>query len=99
MLIIKAKERIKTGKNYNRILRNNNKIPAIIYHSSLLNNILIETYHDKIINLHKKKIFYENIIILIKKKQYIVKLKEIQYHHFKNQIIHIDFLMVKKKYL
>ncbi|UDG80315.1 50S ribosomal protein L25 [Candidatus Annandia pinicola] len=95
MLIIEAKKRNKTGKNYNRILRNNNKIPAIIYGSFLPNNILIEIYHNKIINLHKKKIFYENIIILIKKKKYLVKLKEIQYHHFKNQIIHIDFLIIK----
>ncbi|AZP36332.1 50S ribosomal protein L25 [Candidatus Annandia adelgestsuga] len=96
MLKIKAKKRVKFGKSINKILRFNNKIPAIIYGGNTSKkNIPIEISHDKIIHLYEKKIFYKNILILIDKKKKIVKIKDIQYHPFKNQIIHIDFLIIK----
>ncbi len=92
-LKIKAKYRYKTGSNYNKKIRNKNKIPSIIYGKNK-KNILIKINHNKIYNKiikYKKK---KNIIfeIILKNKKILSKIKCIQKHPYKNKILHIDFI-------
>ncbi|CAL4319669.1 50S ribosomal protein L25 [Buchnera aphidicola] len=90
MLTIHAVERKKIGKSASRLLRTNNKFPAIVYGKK--KPILHIQIDDKIIiNLKFNK---KEVELIVSEKKYIVIIKEIHYHAFKPKITHIDFIYV-----
>ncbi|CAL4319162.1 50S ribosomal protein L25 [Buchnera aphidicola] len=93
MLVIYGEERVKLGKSASRKLRKcDNKIPSVIY--GLNKPILyISLDHHAIFNIQLNKRFYVNNIILnVSHREYVVCVKSVQKHPFKNKLIHIDFL-------
>lgn len=81
------------GKSKNRKMRKKNELPGILY-GGYKKEILIKLNHDHIINQLSKKDFFKNLILNINEKKIKVKIKEIQKHHFKLKIIHIDFIRI-----
>lgn len=94
--IINAEERKIFGKSNSKHLKNNHKIPAVIYGSSEKNlHIILNAYEiDKI---SKKRSFISTPIkiTLDNKTTQTVIPHQIQYHNIKNSITHIDFLFLK----
>ncbi|WP_343188304.1 50S ribosomal protein L25 [Buchnera aphidicola (Ceratoglyphina bambusae)] len=86
------------GTNNINKLKNQNKCPAILY--SIENkSVPIELDEKEIFKLKfMKNIYLKKIFIILNKKKYLVKIKEIQRHVFKNNILHIDFLFIKQIY-
>lgn len=93
MLIINAEIRKKKGKSKNRKMRKKNELPGILYGNNK-KEILIKLNHNQIINKLSKKDFFKNLILNINQEKIKVKIKEIQKHHFKLKIIHIDFIRI-----
>lgn len=95
ILILNATMRKKKGKSESRRSRFNNKFPSIIYGKNF-SSLSIELDQDKIFQLQKKPNFYSNTMsININFKNYFVKVKEVQWHPFKQKLMHIDFLIKK----
>ncbi len=97
-ILLKVKNKKKTGSKYNRKIRKKNIISAIIY-GKKKQNIMFLLKHDytySILEKNKKKIDIKNITFILesKKKTIKSKIKEIQKHPFKNKILHIDFLYI-----
>lgn len=93
MLTIKSELRhvIKTAAV--RRLRKQKKCPAIIY-----KDLTIALSYDDLKNPNFLKHFYQNntIKLLINNNTtMIVKIQNIQYHPFKSDIIHIDFMQIQ----
>ncbi|QJC30261.1 50S ribosomal protein L25 [Enterobacteriaceae endosymbiont of Neohaemonia nigricornis] len=100
MNTIKIFQRLQIGKKFNKILRINNKIPAIIYGKNII-PIPIFIYNKDILNINITSFNddQKKIIKLINYKNKIIKTQilNIQYHPYKNRIIyHIDFLYIKE---
>ncbi|QCI26662.1 50S ribosomal protein L25 [Buchnera aphidicola (Thelaxes californica)] len=94
MLVIFAEKRIKIGKSSSRFLRNQNKIPAIIYgkkiipvYISINQNIFSKVENTLHFDKNNINLNIDNII------NYVVKIKEVQRHPFKKKLLHIDFLL------
>lgn len=90
MITIQSDFRLDIKTSATRRLRKQKKCPAIIYnHTTIaLNN------HD-LQNPNILKHFYKNNIIKLimnDNTSIIVKIHDIHYHHFKSEIIHIDFI-------
>ncbi|BBA84714.1 50S ribosomal protein L25 [endosymbiont of Euscepes postfasciatus] len=84
---------IKEEKN-NNLLRKLGFIPAVIYKKNF-KNILIKIKENNLYFIINSKIelFNNNFIIKIYENNLLeVYIKKIQYHPFKNKIIHIDFI-------
>ncbi|WP_343190036.1 50S ribosomal protein L25 [Buchnera aphidicola] len=95
-IFIKAYFRNKLGTKNSRRLRKEEKCPCILYS---LNNKEIPIYlkYDEIFKLKNiKNVYNKKIIIIFDKINYLVKINEIQRHIFKNNILHIDFFLIKK---
>ncbi len=90
---LKIEYRKKTGSNYNKKIRNKNKIPAIIYGKNK-KNILIKINHNDIYNKIIKNQYNKKIIFYLKLNNLKIKskIKNIQKHPCKNKILHIDFI-------
>jgi len=88
-------KRIKLGKHNNKNLRNNGKIPAIVYN----NNLSIPVYFDKInLNIILKLIDsgFDLINCKLDEEQFFVFIKDVYRHPSKSHILHIDFQRVEK---
>lgn len=93
-LTINAKFRKESGKNQIKILRRNNRIPAIVY-GKQKKSLLISVDHNEISNNKKEINICKNITLKIDDTQKIkVKIQELQRHPFKSKLIHIDFLRI-----
>ncbi len=94
-IILLIKKRKKIGTNYCKKIRKNNFIPANIIFK-LKKNKIIKLKHKDVINKIQKLKNIKNIKIYLKlkKKKIKTKIKEIQMHPYKNQIIHIDFIKI-----
>ncbi|QJC31100.1 50S ribosomal protein L25 [Enterobacteriaceae endosymbiont of Macroplea mutica] len=97
MNTIKIFTRAHIGKKHNKILRINNKFPAIIYGNNI-SNICIYIYNKDILNIKlidfmfsKNKCIY---LIGYNNNTITAKILNIQYHPYKNKIYHIDFLYI-----
>ncbi|WP_367670724.1 50S ribosomal protein L25 [Sodalis-like secondary symbiont of Drepanosiphum platanoidis] len=94
MIIINAKIRKDIGKSSNKRLRLLNQIPAIIYGKNI-KPLKIKFCYNIISNNKYKNDFYKNFFIIkINKKEIKVKIHSIQYHPFKDKIIHFDFIYI-----
>lgn len=94
-IIIEAEKREVTGKKV-KVLRNEGKIPAVIYGREIdTTPILLEKRET----LHTLNQISGSTILTIRleNKEHAALLREIQRDYLKNEIIHIDFLAVSLK--
>ncbi|BGI51339.1 MAG: hypothetical protein BucCj_0950 [Buchnera aphidicola (Ceratovacuna japonica)] len=94
-IVIKAFYRNDIGTRNSKRLRKNKKCPCILY-SVKKKSIPIYLKIDQILKLKFiKDIYKKNIVIYLNKINYLVKILEVQRHVFKNEILHIDFFLLK----
>ncbi|WP_261978540.1 50S ribosomal protein L25 [Buchnera aphidicola] len=92
---INAIYREKKGTNNSRKIRLKNKFPSVIYGNQPRISVLIVLDHDAIFHLQKNKDFYSKTIkIKIKLDTYFVRIKNVQWHPFKQKLLHIDFINI-----
>ncbi|QJC29812.1 50S ribosomal protein L25 [Enterobacteriaceae endosymbiont of Plateumaris sericea] len=92
---IKVFKRKTTGKKSNKLLRMNDRIPAIIY-GNKKKEIPVFIENKDLLNINNDLLNnkYKIIHLINEKNEFIrVKISDIQYHPFKlTKIYHIDFL-------
>ncbi|AEH39681.1 50S ribosomal protein L25 [Buchnera aphidicola (Cinara tujafilina)] len=98
MITLNAIQRYNCGTGYSRRLRKiYHQLPGIIYGVNLIKKpLLISLIHDKVFYLQEKNEFYsEDLLLIVNKNKFFVRVKEIQRHAFKLNILHIDFISIK----
>jgi len=89
-----AFERSLQGTGASRRLRNAGKTPAIVYGAGSEPQ-LIELDHNALFHALKKETFHASILDLeIAGKSQQVLLRDVQYHPFKQLVLHVDFQRV-----
>src|SRR3954469_19151069 len=92
-----AFERTKQGTGASRRLRNSGKAPGIVYGGEGQPQ-LIELDHNALWHALKKETFHSTILDMeLGGKDAKVLLRDVQYHPFKPQVVHIDFQRVDAK--
>jgi large subunit ribosomal protein L25 len=92
-----AFERSLQGTGASRRLRNAGKTPAIVYGAGSEPR-LIELDHNALFHALKKETFHASILDLeIAGKAEQVLLRDVQYHPFKQLVLHVDFQRVDAK--
>jgi large subunit ribosomal protein L25 len=92
-----AFERAKQGTGASRRLRNTGKTPGIVYGGEGQPQ-LIELDHNALWYALKKEAFHSTILDMeLSGKSGKVLLRDVQYHPYKPQIVHIDFQRVDAK--
>ncbi|WP_343154872.1 50S ribosomal protein L25 [Buchnera aphidicola (Pseudoregma panicola)] len=93
--VIKAYYRNDLGTKNSKRLRKYKKYPCILY-SVKNKSIPIYLKLSQMLKLKfMENIYKKNIIISLNKVNYLVKILEIQRHVFKNEILHLDFFLLK----
>jgi len=89
-----AFERAKQGTGASRRLRNVGKTPGIVYGGEG-QPLLIELDHNALWHALKKEAFHSSILEMdLGGKTGKVLLRDVQYHPFRQQIVHVDFQRV-----
>lgn len=89
-----AFERAKQGTGASRRLRNVGKTPGIVYGGEGQPQ-LIELDHNALWHALKKEVFHSSILEMdLAGKTAKVLLRDVQYHPFKQQVVHVDFQRV-----
>ena len=89
-----AFERSKQGTGASRRLRNTGKAPGIVYGGEGQPQ-LIELDHNALWHALKKEVFHSSILEMdLGGKTSKVLLRDVQYHPFRQQVLHIDFQRV-----
>jgi large subunit ribosomal protein L25 len=89
-----AFERAKQGTGASRRLRNTGKTPGIVYGGEGQPQ-LIELDHNALWHALKKEVFHSSILEMeLAGNSAKVLLRDVQYHPYKQQIVHIDFQRV-----
>jgi large subunit ribosomal protein L25 len=92
-----AFERAKQGTGASRRLRNTGKTPGIVYGGDGQPQ-LVELDHNALWHALKKEAFHSTILDMdLNGKEGKVLLRDVQYHPFKPQVVHIDFQRVDAK--
>ncbi len=92
-----AYERAKQGTGASRRLRNTGKTPGIVYGGEGQPQ-LIELDHNALWHALKKETFHSTILDMeLAGKDAKVLLRDVQYHPYKQQVVHIDFQRVDAK--
>ncbi|KNH10228.1 LSU ribosomal protein L25p [Candidatus Burkholderia brachyanthoides] len=92
-----AFERSKQGTGTSRRLRNSGKTPGIVYGVGA-DVQLVELNHNALWHALKKEVFHSSIFDLeIDGKSQQVLLRDVQYHPFKQMVLHVDFQRVDAK--
>jgi large subunit ribosomal protein L25 len=92
-----AFERSKQGTGASRRLRNSGKTPGIVYGAGS-DVQLVELDHNALWHALKKEVFHSSILDLeIAGKSTQVLLRDVQYHPFKQLVLHVDFQRVDAK--
>jgi len=93
---LKAEVREDLGKGASRRLRrDHNKVPAVIYGGNQKPTAIVLD-HNKVLQAIEHEAFYSHILDLdvAGKKQKVV-LKDLQRHHYRRAVMHMDFQRVK----
>jgi len=95
--VINATARSDQGKGASRRLRHANKVPGIVYGASFEPaSITIE--HNELMHMLEHESFYTSILDLdIDGKKEQVVLRDLQRHHFKPRIMHLDLQRISAK--
>ncbi|RZF25921.1 50S ribosomal protein L25/general stress protein Ctc [Paraburkholderia sp. UYCP14C] len=89
-----AFERSLQGTGASRRLRNSGKTPGIVYGASA-DTQLIELDHNALWHALKKEVFHSSILDLeVAGKSQQVLLRDVQYHPFRQLVLHVDFQRV-----
>ena len=92
-----AFERNKQGTGASRRLRNTGRAPGIVFGGSAA-PVTIELDHNALWHALKKEAFHASILDMeLGGKVEKVLLRDVQYHPFKQQVLHIDFQRVDDK--
>ncbi|MDT0137435.1 50S ribosomal protein L25/general stress protein Ctc [Acidovorax sp. PRC11] len=92
-----AFERAKQGTGASRRLRNSGKTPGIVYGGSAEPQ-LIELDHNALWHALKKEAFHSSVLDMeVAGQTSKVLLRDVQYHPFKQLVLHIDFQRVDEK--
>jgi large subunit ribosomal protein L25 len=92
-----AFERNKQGTGASRRLRNTGRAPGIVFGGSAT-PVTIELDHNALWHALKKEAFHASILDMeLAGKVEKVLLRDVQYHPFKQQVLHIDFQRVDEK--
>ena len=92
-----AFERAKQGTGASRRLRNSGKTPGIVY-GGAAEPQLIEIDHNALWHALKKEAFHSSVLDMeLNGKTSKVLLRDVQYHPFKQLVLHIDFQRVDEK--
>ncbi|CAB3664328.1 50S ribosomal protein L25/general stress protein Ctc [Paraburkholderia rhynchosiae] len=89
-----AFERSLQGTGASRRLRNSGKTPGIVYGAGAETQ-LVELDHNALWHALKKEVFHSSILDLeIGDKSQQVLLRDVQYHPFRQLVLHVDFQRV-----
>ena len=89
-----AFERAKQGTGASRRLRNTGRTPGIVYGGNGQPQ-LIELDHNALWHALKKEVFHSSILDMeLNGQSSQVLLRDVQYHPFKQLVLHIDFQRV-----
>lgn len=89
-----AFERNKQGTGASRRLRNSGKTPGIVY-GATAEPQLIELDHNALWHALKKEVFHSSILDLeVAGQTQRVLLRDVQYHPFRQLVLHVDFQRV-----
>ena len=89
-----AFERAKNGTGASRRLRITGRTPGIVY-GGTAEPLLIELDHNALWYALKKEAFHATILDMeLGGKESKVLLRDVQYHPFKQQVLHVDFQRV-----
>ena len=92
-----AFERNLQGTGASRRLRNSGKTPGIVYGADAQPQ-LIELDHNALWHALKKEVFHSSILELeVAGKSQQVLLRDVQYHPFRQLVLHVDFQRVAAK--
>ncbi len=92
-----AFERAKQGTGASRRLRNSGRTPGIVYGGSAEPQ-LVELDHNALWHALKKEAFHSSILDMdVAGAASKVLLRDVQYHPFRQQVLHIDFQRVDAK--
>jgi large subunit ribosomal protein L25 len=92
-----AFERSQQGTGASRRLRNSGKTPGIVYGADA-DTQLIELDHNALWHALKKEVFHSSILDLeVAGKSQQVLLRDVQYHPFRQIVLHVDFQRVDAK--
>ncbi|MEC5408326.1 50S ribosomal protein L25/general stress protein Ctc [Paraburkholderia sp. MPAMCS5] len=92
-----AFERSLQGTGASRRLRNSGKTPGIVYGADAETQ-LVELDHNALWHALKKEVFHSSILDLeIAGKSQQVLLRDVQYHPFRQLVLHVDFQRVDAK--
>ncbi|KND58945.1 LSU ribosomal protein L25p [Candidatus Paraburkholderia schumanniana] len=92
-----AFERSKQGTGASRRLRNSGKTPGIVYGGET-DVQLVKLDHNALWHALKKEVFHSSILDLeVAGKSQQVLLRDVQYHPFKQLVLHVDFQRVDAK--
>jgi large subunit ribosomal protein L25 len=93
-----AFERSKQGTGASRRLRNSGKAPGIVYGGEGMEPKLVEIDHNALWHALKKEAFHASILDMeIGEATSKVLLRDVQYHPYKQQVLHVDFQRVDAK--
>lgn len=89
-----ATERAKQGTGASRRLRNSGNTPGIVYGGGV-ESLAIETNHNDLWHALKKESFHSSILDMeINGQTTKVVLRDVQFHPFKQLVLHVDFQRV-----
>lgn len=89
-----ATERAKQGTGASRRLRNSGNTPGIVYGGGV-ESLAIETNHNELWHALKKESFHSSILDMeINGQTTKVVLRDVQFHPFKQLVLHVDFQRV-----
>ncbi|WP_027017288.1 50S ribosomal protein L25/general stress protein Ctc [Comamonas composti] len=92
-----AFERAKQGTGASRRLRNSGKAPGIVY-GGTAEAQLIEIDHNALWHALQKEVFHSSVLEMeVNGQTSKVVLRDVQYHPFKRQVLHVDFQRVDDK--
>ncbi|ODS60040.1 MAG: 50S ribosomal protein L25/general stress protein Ctc [Acidovorax sp. SCN 65-108] len=92
-----AFERAKQGTGASRRLRNSGKTPGIVY-GGTVEPQLIEVDHNALWHALKKEAFHSSVLDMeVAGTTSKVLLRDVQYHPYKQLVLHIDFQRVDEK--
>jgi large subunit ribosomal protein L25 len=92
-----AFERSLQGTGASRRLRNSGKTPGIVYGAGAETQ-LVELDHNALWHALKKEVFHSSILDLeVAGKSQQVLLRDVQYHPFRQLVLHVDFQRVDAK--
>jgi len=93
-LVFKAEKRVEQGTGASRRLRRDGRVPGIIYGGTAA-PVQVTIDHNELFHLLRKEAFHSSVLTaeLADGKDSVI-LRDVQWHPFKQQVLHIDFQRV-----